>query len=163
MLDEQQRRTADRWFGVGKDDSLRSPPPDVLELVRLIKERVPVGVLSNCHERETRCWPDSPLAPLISVLVRSCDIGAMKPAAETYRNVLRRLDLPAADCIYVGNGGGDELAGARRAGFPTLIHMNAFDRRNGHIEPDEQARRRAQADLAVESVEDLRRELLRLV
>ncbi len=162
-LTDHQRRQADHWFGIGKDESLRNPDPTVVDLVRRVGERRPVGVLSNCHGRETRAWPASPLAAPVSVFVRSCDIGAMKPEIETYRAILAELGADAASSIYVGNGGGDELAGASRAGFGTVIHMNGFDAVNGVIEPAEQVRRRAQADLGAASSAELAEALFALL
>ncbi len=162
-LNTEQRRQLDRWFGVAKDEAIASPRPEVIELLRGLRPRVSIGVLSNCYERETRRWSQSPLAQLVDVTVRSCDIGAMKPDIGPYRQVLQRLDVEAEHTIYVGNGGSDELAGARNAGFASIIHMNAFDRQYRLVDDDEQRRRRDQADRSVDSVAELGRALAGLL
>ena len=116
-------------------------------------------VLSNCHEREVRCWAESPLARHVTVFGRSCDIGAMKPDLRPYRWMATQLRIEPGKSVYVGNGSSDELAGARQAGFGHIVHSNVFDRSNGLVEPQEQLRRARQADTTVDTVDDLDDEL----
>lgn len=149
------RRELDAVFGVTKDEALRRPRTDVVRLVDRVARLAPVGVLSNCHEREVRCWPESPFARSVAAFGRSSRIGAMKPDAAAYQWILTRLGADPTRAVYVGNGSSDELLGARRAGFGTVIHSNVFDRDNGLVEPDEQRRRAGQADASVDSIAEL--------
>lgn len=158
-LTPAERTRVDEIFGVARDEALRRPDPRIVELVTTLAEGRTVGVLSNCYEREVRCWPESPLASLVRVFGRSCDIGAMKPDLRAYRWISTELDVDPARAIYVGNGSSDELVGARRAGFGFVVHCNVFDRFNGLVEPSEQRRRASQADLSVETIDDLGRAL----
>ena len=155
-MDADQRRAVDGFFGVTKDDALRHPRAEMVELVAEVAARVPVGVLSNCHERETRYWPESPLAPLVATFVRSCDIGVRKPDPEAYQAVLEGVGANATASLYIGNGAGEELLGARAVEFAAVIHMNGFDRGNGLVTAREQRRRAGQADRSVGSIDDLR-------
>ena len=158
---EREPLTADEWarvdeiLGKCQDEALRTPEPGIVELVAKLARRRPIGVLSNCHEREVRCWGESPLARHVAVFGRSCDIGAMKPDLRPYRWMARQLRIDMGESVYVGNGSSDELAGARRAGFGYIVHCNVFDRSNVLVEPQEQLRRAGQADTTVDTVDEL--------
>ena len=159
-LSEPQRTQVDRLFGVVKDEALRRPRADMVGLVRAVAGQATAGVLSNCHQREVRCWPESPLAHHVTAFGRSCAIGVMKPHPDSYQWVLDALGVDAGSSIYVGNGSSDELVGAREAGFGSIIHVNIFDRGNGLVSPDDQARRATQADISVDTVDALAQLLL---
>ena len=150
-----ERTNVDRIFGLCTDEALRKPEQGIVELVAKLALRRPIGVLSNCHEREVRCWAESPLARHVTVFGRSCDIGAMKPDSRPYRWMAMQLGIEPGQSLYVGNGSSDELAGARQAGFGYIVHCNVFDRSNGLVESDEQLRRAGQADTTVDTVEEL--------
>ncbi len=66
-----------------------------------------------------------------------------------------QLRIDPGQSVYVGNGSSDELAGARQAGFGSIVHCNVFDRSNGLVEPEEQLRRARQADTTVDAVDEL--------
>ena len=154
-LTADERASVDEIFGLCKDDALRAPEQGIVELVARLARRRPIGVLSNCHEREVRCWAESPLARHITVFGRSCDIGAMKPDLRPYRWMATQLRIEPGQSVYVGNGSSDELAGARQAGFGYIVHCNIFDRSNGLVAPEEQLRRARQADMTVDTVDEL--------
>lgn len=154
-LTPELRSAADETFGTCKDDALRRPDPEMITLFAGLASAVPIGVLSNCHEREVRCWDESPFAPLTSSFGRSTRIGAMKPEPVVYRWVLDELDLVPSEAVYVGNGSSDELAGADRVGFGTVVHCNVFDRSNGLVDHGEQCRRAAQANVSVDTIAEL--------
>ncbi|MXZ65326.1 MAG: HAD family hydrolase [Acidimicrobiaceae bacterium] len=150
-----ERASIDEILGVCQDQALRAPEPGIVDLVARLARQRPIGVLSNCHQREVRCWAESPLARHVTVFGRSCDIGAMKPDLRPYRWMAAQLRIESAESVYVGNGSSDELAGARRAGFGYIVHCNVFDRSNGLVKPEEQLRRAGQADTTVDTVEEL--------
>ncbi len=155
-LRDVERAQLDHLFGVVPDAALARPDPEIVRLVTDIGAHMSVGVLSNCHEREVRTWNASPLAPLVDAFVGSCFVGAMKPDPEMYRVVLGRLGVDAGEALFVGNGGGSELAGATSIGSSTVIHTNVFDRVNGLVDGVEQRRRARQADRSVATVAELR-------
>ncbi len=150
-----QRATIDRWFGVAKDRAILEPPPELVALVGELASAARVGVLSNCYEREVRCWPDSPYATLVHAFVGSCFLGVMKPHPAAYDAVLGSIEVAPERAVFVGNGGGGELEGARAAGFGLVVHLNAFDRLGPNVSPAEQRRRAAVADASIDRVEDL--------
>ena len=49
-------------------------------------------------------------------------MGFLKPHPETYRVVCERLGIAPPECLYVGDGGDNELTGAAAAGLhPVLL------------------------------------------
>ena len=154
-LTADERASVDEILGICQDEALRAPEPGIVELVAQLARRRPIGVLSNCHEREVRCWDESPLARHVAVFGRSCDIGAMKPDLRPYRWMARQLGIEPGESVYVGNGSSDELAGARQAGFGYIVHCNVLDRSNGLVKPEEQLRRAGQADTTVDTMDEL--------
>lgn len=155
------RREIDRILGVTRDPALLSPDPEVTDLLGELSGRHRVAVLSNCHEREIRCWPDSPLAPLVDGFVASSRIGVMKPSVEAYLHTCRELDIAPAASVFVGNGSSGELSGARDAGFGRVVHANHYDRSNGLVTEEAQRARASQADGSAQTISELRSILIR--
>jgi putative hydrolase of the HAD superfamily len=113
------RRAAQCELFVFRDDAL-----DTLEQLR--GRGLRVGVLSDCTIELAEAWPTLPLAPLVDVVVLSCNVGRRKPDPELFRQVARELGTPTGECLYVGDGGGDELSGATAQGM-TAVMLRASD------------------------------------
>ena len=119
-------------------------------------DRRPVGVLTNCHDRDIEAWGQSPISKLVDAVAFSTKIRAAKPDSDAYRAIVEMLDETAAECIYVGNGGDDELAGAAAAGFGHIVHFTWFDDAAMRTSPSERARRSAFASTTAARPEELR-------
>jgi putative hydrolase of the HAD superfamily len=78
---------------------------------------VPIGVLSDCSVELSEAWTALPVAELVDARVLSCEEGRLKPDPELFRLVAGRLSTPPDQCLYVGDGGGHELTGARACGM----------------------------------------------
>ena len=76
----------------------------------------------------------------------------MKPHPESYATVLRALQLPAAQAAFVGDGGSDELAGARRAGFGLVVFAKGTW---SGWSPEQLAARIPHADTTIHSLREL--------
>jgi putative hydrolase of the HAD superfamily len=111
-----------------------------------------LGLISNCGEDEAKPWPESPLASLFDAALFSCEVKLKKPDRRIYELCAQRLGVEPAECLYVGNGGSDELAGARRAGMtPVLLtrHLEAVNlMRIEEVEKDADWQVRTVSDLA---------------
>jgi putative hydrolase of the HAD superfamily len=107
-----------------------SPAPEVLDTMgELRKRRILVGLISNCTEDVAMVWPDSPFGPLVDYAVFSATAGCMKPDPQIYALVCEGLGVEAEDCLFVGDGANDELAGAARAGMtPVLLARDGIVR-----------------------------------
>lgn len=142
-------------MGRYQDLAISNPGPEVLTVVNELARHVRLGLVSNCHEREVRSRPVSPLAPLFPSVGFSHETGFRKPKPESYTSVLDDLDVDPTRAAFVGNGGSDELSGARLAGFGLVVHCSIFDAHNGLVDVAEQHHRQAQADLSAQTVKQL--------
>jgi putative hydrolase of the HAD superfamily len=69
-------------------------------------------------------------------LVLSSKYGKRKPDSAIFQYAARLADVPASECLYVGDRIARDIVGARRAGFKYAIQIiNEFD----HGEKDEGA------------------------
>ncbi|MFI5752370.1 HAD family hydrolase [Streptomyces sp. NPDC051644] len=89
-------------------------------LTGLTARGVAVAVLSDAAVETAEAWPRSALAGLVDAAFFSCREGAVKPSPTLYMQVLAALGVPAGRVLYCGDGGGDELAGAVRAGMTAV-------------------------------------------
>lgn len=94
---------------------------NVIEVLQnLRKKGYKLALVSNADKMEIAYWSESPIITLFDTVVFSCDIGYAKPNPEIYLYACQRLNLNPGDCIFIGDGGSDELAGAKRLGISTI-------------------------------------------
>lgn len=142
-------------LGDYQDIALQQPRPDVLDSVADLATRYPLAVLSNCYVEEVAAWQESPLAPHFTGAAFSYAIGARKPDADAYLAATAIIGPDPEHSAFIGNGGSNELQGAKDAGFALVIHQNQFNQSNGLVSEDEQERRTAQADAQITSLSEL--------
>jgi len=99
------------------------PRQDTLDTLRRIKEAgLKLGLMSACSPDTPPLWVETPMAPFFDATLLSCEVGVNKPDPRFYRMACERLGVTAGRCLYVGDGAGHELTGARDAGMhPVLI------------------------------------------
>ncbi|MET7971359.1 HAD family hydrolase [Micromonospora sp. NPDC005305] len=115
---------ASRHRAVRADTRLRAEAVPVLAALR--GQGVRTGLISDCTHELPAFLPQLAVAPLLDVRVFSVQVGRCKPDAALYLTACHRLDLTPADCLYVGDGGSQELTGAERAGM-TAVRLAAPD------------------------------------
>lgn len=116
-----------------------APRPEAVEVLAALRRRgIRLGVLSDCTHELAELWPQLPFAPLVDAAAFSVHTGVRKPAAVTYQGVCARLDVTPQDCLYVGDGGSNELSGARAAGLravqlcgPEFADCHTYDAEHG--------------------------------
>jgi len=99
------------------------PRPDAVDTLRQLR-RLPLklGLMSVASGDVPLLWPGSPLAPFFDEALFSSRVGLTKPDPRFYALACDRLGVPPGRCLYVGDGDGNELTGARQAGMhPVLI------------------------------------------
>jgi putative hydrolase of the HAD superfamily len=153
---QEELAQVNQIWGQMHDLALLEPRSEVLSALRALRDRgVKLGLLSNIDEREAVNWTRSPLSPLFDVACLSFDIGYSKPSKEAYSLVLSRLGTDASSSIYVGDGGHDELRGARRAGFGLVLFMKGFISRSGARDPEVIKEREGDADATIMDLNEL--------
>jgi putative hydrolase of the HAD superfamily len=80
-----------------------------------------LGLISNADVNEIAGWDDSPLKPYFDCVVFSCRVGYVKPERQIYERALKELGIEARHILYVGDGGSDELRGAKDMGMNTVL------------------------------------------
>jgi putative hydrolase of the HAD superfamily len=118
-----------RVEAVRADTQLREDAVPVLG--RLRARGLRTGLISDCGPELPEYLPTLPVAPLLDTCVYSIEAGVCKPDPEIYRIACRRLAVEPAECLYIGDGGSQELSGASRVGM-TAIRLAAPDL-GGHL------------------------------
>lgn len=80
-----------------------------------------IGLMSDSPLEVPVAWPETALAPLVDEAVFSCTERVVKPDPRLYAAIARRLAVEPVECLYVGNGDGEELAGAVRSGMSAVL------------------------------------------
>jgi putative hydrolase of the HAD superfamily len=99
--------------------TVRTDAVDVL--TALHAESLRIGVVSDCSVDLVRLWPSLPVAPLVDVPVFSAVVGKRKPDPLLFQTVCDGLNVTAAECLYVGDGGSNELSGASGFGMRAVL------------------------------------------
>ena len=86
-------------------------------LVELERRGFKRGLISVCSSDVSDAWSEFALAGLLDDAVLSCDVGLSKPEPEIYLLACERLGVEPGECLFVGDGANDELAGAERVGM----------------------------------------------
>lgn len=106
-----------------------TPRPDAVTTLGEVRALgLSVGLISDCSSETPELWAESPLASLVDVAVFSCIERVKKPDPRIFERACTRLGVTAGECVYVGDGASNELAGA------TTVGMRAVQLRTGAAE-----------------------------
>ena len=98
--------------------------PDAEPVLRALHERgLRIGVVSDCSAELPDYFAELPIARFVDAPVFSFVTGHRKPAPENYLTCCAGLGVDPAECVYVGDGGSNELSGARALGM-RAIHLD---------------------------------------
>ena len=61
------------------------------------------------------------LNDLFDDTIFSYEVGCLKPQNEIYEIALKKMNTIPQKCIFVGDGGSDELKGAKELGMKTIL------------------------------------------
>lgn len=91
---------------------------EILPMLEALKKQgYKVGLISNCYFEEATVIKNSVLWPYFDVACLSCELGAAKPEEEIFRRCVAELGVDYAECLYVGDGGSEELETAGHLGM----------------------------------------------
>lgn len=115
------------------EQSFGRPRPDAVEVLGALRDRgLRVGVISDCSAELPRYFPGLEIAPLVDAAVFSFVTGHRKPEAENYLSCCAALGVQPGECLYVGDGGSNELVGARSLGM-RAVHLAVPEERGGLV------------------------------
>ncbi|WBB72977.1 HAD family hydrolase [Micromonospora sp. WMMD1128] len=115
---------AARHRAVRADTRLRAEAVPVLAALR--RRGVRTGLVSDCTHELPAFLPQLAVAPLLDTRVFSVRVGVCKPDPALFLTACHRLGRAPADCLYVGDGGSQELTGAQRVGL-RAVRLAAAD------------------------------------
>lgn len=101
---------------------------DVVDLVREVRELVPVVLLSNASTRLVHDLDRSDLLEVFDAVVGSADIRAAKPAAAAFEAAARAAGVSPERCLFVDDTM-ENVAGARTAGMQAERYTGVEDLR----------------------------------
>lgn len=102
--------------------NLLRPPDESIETLGALRARgYSIGLISNCPSEVPILWNESPLASLLDVAIFSSTCGLRKPDPRIYEDVCQQLGVVPEHCVYVGDGGSDELLGAAAIGMRAVF------------------------------------------
>ena len=114
------QRATERWLDANR--RWLTPEPSTLEALDGLREAgYRIGLLTNCAAAVESAWADSALAARFDATAFSSEVGFLKPHPETYRVACERLGIAPGECLYVGDGGDNELTGAAAAGLHAVL------------------------------------------
>ena len=101
-----------------KEECFRHLHPEIIPMLSKLKERgIYVGLISNCFSEETEVIRRSELFPYFDEVYLSYEQGVGKPDAEIFQRCMKGFGVKAEECVYVGDGGSQELETAKKLGM----------------------------------------------
>ena len=98
--------------------------PKVLEALDTLKnDGLLMGLITNCRPPIPSAFWKSSLAQYIDVPVFSCEERVKKPSRRIYEITYERLKVQPQECVYVGDGSGEELTGAAAVGMLPILRQ----------------------------------------
>ena len=92
---------------------------DTLQKLKLMD--IKLGLISNADCIDCKYWDQSPLFRYFDDSIFSCNVGLLKPDRQIYELAMQRLNVFPEQCLFVGDGGSNELCGAKTAGMGTVF------------------------------------------
>jgi putative hydrolase of the HAD superfamily len=102
-------------------------------LLNLKKRGQKICLISNADIIDVSHWRNSPLYNLFDEAVFSYEIGYLKPQTEIYNIALTRMNAKPEECVFIGDGGSEELKGAKELGIKTILTSNLLKRDEKHL------------------------------
>lgn len=104
-------------------------------LSNLKKKGILIGLISNCFSEEAEVIRESELFPYFDAVYLSYEQGIQKPEKEIFQRCIKSLGVEAQECLYVGDGGSQELEAARELGMTAV--QAVWYLKKGNIQPME--------------------------
>lgn len=95
--------------------------PDVFQLLNDLKAKgLQLAIISNCSSEEVTVIKQSKIYEYFDQVILSYEVKLQKPDIRIYEEAADLLGVALSECIFVGDGGSDELNGAKTAGMKAI-------------------------------------------
>lgn len=95
--------------------------PDVYRLLERLKAAGhKLAIVSNCSSEEVTVIRQSRIYGYFHQAILSYEAKLQKPNIRIYRKAADLLGVSPGECVFVGDGGSNELAGAKAAGMEAI-------------------------------------------
>ena len=119
MLNNFTLDEAVKYYDEQMKSCIINPDKNVLQMLADLKQDGwKLCVISDAARVDIAHWNESPLAQYFDDVVFSCDVGFVKPDQRLFDVAKERMGNPI-DCVFCGDGGHEELQGARLANMIT--------------------------------------------
>ena len=137
---ERHRQVVEKRIAI-QADCFTHLHPGILPMLSGLKARgIQIGLITNCFSEEAKLIRESALFPYFDVPCLSWELGVRKPDPAIYHACLDKLNVPAENCLYVGDGGSQELETARALGMQAVqavwYRQSAFEHKQAALRPD---------------------------
>ena len=91
-------------------NALQNVSKEILDVLQALKSRgIKIGLISNADVIDCKYWSQSLLFQYFDDAVFSCNVGLLKPDKQIYELAMQRLNVLPEQCLFVGDGGSNEL------------------------------------------------------
>ncbi len=102
--------------------ALQNVSIDIINTLKCLKEKnIKLGLISNADIIDCKYWNQSQLSSLFDDMIFSCHVGMLKPDRKIYELAMKRLNVLPSESMFVGDGGSNELYGAKSVGMKTVF------------------------------------------
>ena len=92
---------------------------EVVTLIKQLKQRYQVALLSNAGEGELDCLERDDIAKLFEVITVSYQLGIVKPDTKIFQSCAESLGREPSECLFIDDGL-KNVEGARAAGMQAV-------------------------------------------
>ena len=137
---QRHRQVVDRRIAI-QADCFSHLHPGILPMLSALNEKgIKIGLITNCFSEEAQLIRESELFPFFDAPCLSWEVGVRKPDPAIYHVCTEKLGIPAENCLYVGDGGSQELETARSLGMQavqaTWYRKADFQRLQASLRPE---------------------------
>lgn len=112
--------------------------PEVFQLLKTLRDMgLQIAIVSNCSSEEVKVLKDSEIYKYFDEVILSYEVHMKKPDPCIYEEAAKRLGVEVEECIFVGDGGSNELVGARNVGMKAIQakwYTNQHPKKRDNIE-----------------------------
>jgi len=94
---------------------------EILKTLKAIRDLgINTCLISNADIIDCKHWKNSPLYELFDLSIFSCNVKMLKPDIRIYQYAIEQMGTKPDMSVFAGDGGSDELKGAKMAGMKTV-------------------------------------------